>query len=107
MTSILYIDDDEGLARLMQKALANHAIAVDYASGGQESLSKLAAKTYDVIALDHNLGTETGLDLIPQLLEASGGTPIIYVTGCDDANIVMSAPRSGASDYVWKDMHGH
>jgi two-component sensor histidine kinase len=107
MICVLYIDDDEGLARLMQKALASHAITVDHASGGQESLSKLEARSYDAIALDHNLGTETGLDLIPRLTDASGGTPIIYVTGSDDANIVMSALRSGASDYVWKDLNGH
>ena len=107
MTSILYIDDDEGLARLMQKALANHGITVDHAPGGQESCAKLQENDYDAIALDHNLSTETGLDLIPQLSKISPDTPIIYVTGSDDANIVMSALRSGASDYVWKDLNGH
>ena len=107
MTRILYIDDDEGLARLLQKALSQHGMSVEHAPGGQESLAMLQGRDYDVIALDHNLGTETGLDLIPRLNEASRNTPIIYVTGSDDANIVMSALRSGATDYVWKDINGH
>jgi two-component sensor histidine kinase len=107
MTSVLYIDDDEGLARLLQKALSRHDMNVDHASGGSEGLLRLAGQTYDVIALDHNLGSETGLDIIPKLVAASGGAPIIYVTGSDDANIIMSALKAGASDYVWKDINGH
>lgn len=107
MIRVLYIDDDEGLARLLKKALSRHAMDVDHASGGAESLALLKDRTYDVIALDHHLGTETGLDLIADLGRMSANTPIIYVTGSDDANIVMSALRSGASDYVWKDINGH
>ncbi len=107
MIRVLYIDDDEGLALLLKKALSRHAMDVDHASGGVESLALLQERSYDVIALDHHLGTETGLDLIADLSRISGNTPIIYVTGSDDANIVMSALRSGASDYVWKDINGH
>jgi two-component sensor histidine kinase len=107
MTFVLYIDDDEGLARLLQKALSRHDMIVDHASGGAEGLLRLSEKSYDVIALDHNLGSETGLDLIPKLVSAAGGAPIIYVTGSDDANIIMSALRTGASDYVWKDINGN
>jgi len=104
---ILYIDDDEGLARLLKKSLSRHGMDVDHASGSAESLTLLQARNYDAIALDHHLGTETGLDFIGQLTEVSANTPIIYVTGSDDANIVMSALRAGASDYVWKDIQGH
>ncbi len=107
MIRVLYIDDDEGLARLLKKALSRHGMDVDHASGGAESLALLQERSYDAIALDHHLGTETGLDLIDALTSTSGNTPIIYVTGSDDANIVMSALRSGASDYVWKDINGH
>jgi two-component sensor histidine kinase len=107
MTRILYIDDDEGLARLLEKALSRYGMTVDHAPGGQESLALLKQRKYDAIALDHNLGIETGLDLIPRLHEASGGAPVIYVTGSDDANIVMAALKAGASDYVWKDINGH
>lgn len=107
MIRVLYIDDDEGLARLLKKSLSRHGMDVDHASGGSESLTFLRQQAYDVIALDHHLGTETGLDIIAQLTDVSSNTPIIYVTGSDDANIVMSALRSGASDYVWKDINGH
>src|SRR5512136_2190620 len=107
MTKVLYIDDDEGLARLLQKALSRHGMTVEHATGGAESLAQLPTRRYDVIALDHNLGTETGLDLIPKIVSSAGTTPIIYVTGSDDANIIMSALKAGASDYVWKDIHGH
>jgi len=107
MIRVLYIDDDEGLALLLKKSLSRHGMDVDHAGSGSESLSLLRDAAYDVIALDHHLGTETGLDLIAELTNFSGNTPIIYVTGSDDANIVMAALRSGATDYVWKDINGH
>lgn len=105
--TVLYIDDDEGLARLLQKSLSRHGIAVDHATGGADGLGQLKERKYDAIALDHNLGAETGLDLIPRLADAGPNVPIIYVTGSDDANIVMSALKAGASDYVWKDINGN
>lgn len=107
MISVLYIDDDEGLARLLSKALGRHGMTLTHAPGGEQGLAELESATFDIIALDHTLAGETGLDIIPRIRARHGSLPIIYVTGSDDARVAVSALKAGASDYVWKDVDGH
>jgi two-component sensor histidine kinase/CheY-like chemotaxis protein len=104
---ILYIDDDAGLGRLVQKALAPHGIDVHHVETADEGLRRLATETFDLVALDHNLAGETGLDILPKIRNRPDPRPVIYVTGADDARTAVAALKAGAVDYVWKDIHGH
>jgi two-component sensor histidine kinase len=105
--NILYIDDDPGLGRLMQKTLAREGVTVTHVTTSAEGLTLLAEGRFELIALDHNLGHETGLDVIPQIRAVDQAPPIIYVTGSEDARIAVAAMKAGAVDYVWKDVAGH
>lgn len=107
MVQVLYIDDDAGLARLLKRALAAEGMAVHHAESGHRGLEMLATGEFDIVALDHNLIAETGLELIPQLLKQDNAPPIIYVTGSDDVRVAVAALKAGAVDYVWKDVDGH
>ena len=107
MVKVLYIDDDEGLARLLKRALASNGMSVHHAESGRRGLELLRAEAFDAVALDHNLIHETGLDLIPDIVRLEDAPPIIYVTGSDDAHVAVSALKAGAVDYVWKDVDGH
>lgn len=104
---VLYIDDDAGLGRLLQRALAPRGFEVHYVETGDEGLRLLSAKNFDLIALDHDLAHETGLDVIPKIQNLPDPPPVIYVTGSDDARIAVAALKAGAVDYVWKDIQGH
>jgi two-component sensor histidine kinase len=106
LTRLLYIDDDTGLARLLQKALASEVI-LTHAESGKAGLELLATQDFDVIALDHNLINETGLDVLPKIRAMASPPPVIYVTGSEDARIASAALKAGAIDYVWKDTQGH
>lgn len=107
MVKVLYIDDDEGLALLIKRAFAREGLHVEHAQTGREGLALLRQGRFDVVALDHNLVSETGLDLIPHIQLIENAPPIIYVTGSDDVRVAVSALKSGAVDYVWKDVDGH
>lgn len=104
---ILYIDDDVALARLTTKALASAGISVTHAATSREALPLAVTGQFDAIALDHDLISETGLEVIPRILAINNAPPIIYVTGSDDARTAVSALKAGAVDYVWKDVEGH
>lgn len=104
---ILYIDDDAGLGRLMQRALAADGFEVSHVETGEAGLRLLAAGRFDVVALDHTLAGETGLDILPRIRSLPAAPPVIYVTGSDDARIAVAAIKAGAVDYVWKDVEGH
>ena len=104
---ILYIDDDVGLGILLSRALSQSGYQVETVISGDDAMGKLTGGGYDLVALDHNLVNEVGLDLIPQIRALPDAPPIIYVTGSEDARIAVAALKAGAVDYVWKDVQGH
>jgi two-component sensor histidine kinase len=101
-TTILYIDDDEALGVLLRKKLARHGFNVINAIDRKSGLSRLAGGGIDVIALDHYLLGETGLDILPVIAEMPDHPPVVYVTGSGDASIAVEALKRGADDYVTK-----
>jgi len=104
---ILYVDDDAGLAVLMRRALAPRGYEVDHVLDGDEALARLAEGRYHVVALDHILEEESGLDVLARIRALPDAPPVIYVTGSDDVRVAVTALKSGAIDYVWKDVQGH
>jgi two-component sensor histidine kinase len=103
---ILYIDDDPGLGRLVQRALAPLGFEVRHAETAAEGMRLLEGGGFVAVALDHDLGAETGLDLLPRIAALPDAPPVIYVTGSDDARVAVAALKAGAVDYVWKDVQG-
>ena len=61
---ILYIEDDPGLARLVQKRLQRGGYVVDIASDGEEGIKRYEADSYDIMFVDQNLPVYDGLEVI-------------------------------------------
>lgn len=104
---ILYLDDDAGLGVLLGRALTPRGYVVESVETGEDALARLNAASFDVVAMDHNLTNEIGLDVIPRIRALPDAPPIIYVTGSEDVRIAVAALKAGAVDYVWKDVQGH
>ncbi len=101
---LLYIDDDRGLSRLVQKELARHGYEVTCAPDGDAGLQALAEAEYDICALDHYMPGRDGLDVLPDILAMTAPPPVVYVTGAQEGRIAVAALRAGAADYVIKDV---
>ncbi|MBB3308930.1 two-component sensor histidine kinase [Rhizobium sp. BK196] len=99
---ILYIDDDEELALLMQKNLGRRGFTLEWASDGATGLALLAEGGIDAVVLDHFLKAETGLDILPRIVAIPDHPPVIYATGSGDTSIAVAALKAGADDYVLK-----
>lgn len=101
---LLYIDDDRGLSRLVQKELERHGYQVVCAPDADAGYEALKAETFDVCALDHYMPGREGLDVLPDILALPEPPPVVYVTGAQDGRIAVAALRAGAADYVIKDV---
>lgn len=101
---LLYIDDDRGLSRLVQKELGRHGYEVTCAPDADAGYEALKAGRFDVCALDHYMPGRDGLDVLPDILSLPDPPPVVYVTGAQDGRIAVSALRYGAADYVIKDV---
>lgn len=101
---LLYIDDDRGLSRLVQKELGRHGYDVTCAPDADAGYEALQAGAFDVCALDHYMPGREGLDVLPDILALPSPPPVVYVTGAQDGRIAVAALRAGAADYVIKDV---
>jgi two-component sensor histidine kinase/CheY-like chemotaxis protein len=104
--NILYIDDDEGLRRLVSRTLEREGIRVVTEPDGESGLRALATEQFDVIALDQNMPGLDGLATLTRIHAIANHPPVIFVTGAQDSKLVVTALRAGAFDYVVKDAHG-
>ena len=66
-SNTLIVEDEEALARSMQRILKSRGIAVDTAFSGAEARERLAAGSYAVVLLDVRLPDESGYGLLGEL----------------------------------------
>jgi len=100
--NVLYIDDDATLGRLVQRMLARHSYVVEHVETAEAGLARAAAGELDVVILDHDLGTASGLDVLAALATSEAPLPVIYVTASSELSIAVTALKAGAMDYVVK-----
>ena len=95
--NVLYIDDDDGLRRLVSRSLEREGIRVVTAPSGESGLKSLAAEEFDVIALDQNMPGLDGLGTLERIHAIPNHPPVIFVTGEQNTNLVITALKGGAS----------
>ncbi|SMF76285.1 sensor histidine kinase [Allosphingosinicella indica] len=103
---ILYIDDDEGLRRLAERALSRRGYHVETAANGIEGVAKAEAGAFDLVAVDHYMPGQDGLTTLAQLGALPNPPSIVYVTGSDESSVAVAALKAGAVDYVVKGAGG-
>jgi len=104
--TLLYIDDDEALARLVSRGLTRSGFNVVHATGGQQGLHRLAQGGIDVIALDQYMPGLDGLETLEQIMAIPDAPPVVFVTAAQDSAIAVTALKAGAADYLVKDTQG-
>ena len=105
-TRILYMEDDKGIARLVQKKLEQAGYVVDIARDGEEGLTIYATGSYYVVLVDHSMPVHDGLEVIHTMVSRGTLPPTIMVTGAGNEQIAVEAMKLGASDYITKDVEG-
>ncbi|WGD30339.1 response regulator [Ancylobacter sp. WKF20] len=99
---VLYIDDDPGMGRLVQKALTRRGYEVELAGDAESGLRRIDEDGIHVVALDHFLPTGTGIDVLAALRGRPGAPPVVYVTASSETTVAVQALKAGAVDYVPK-----
>ena len=105
-TTLLYIDDDEALARLVDRGLTRRGFHVVHAPSGAEGLARLQQGDIDVVALDQYMPDLDGLETLARIMAVPDAPPVVFVTASQDSTIAVTALKAGAADYLVKDIHG-
>ncbi|WP_441256458.1 sensor histidine kinase [Bradyrhizobium sp. 482_C4_N1_1] len=112
--TLLYIDDDAALARLVERGLTRRGYKVIHAASGEEGLERIrragtqnsADGCIDVVALDQYMPGLDGLETLEQIMAIPGAPPVVFVTASQDSSIAVTALKAGAADYLVKDVKG-
>jgi len=99
---ILYIDDDAGLRRLVEKLLGRRGHSVTTAENGTEGIELARARDFEIIAVDHYMPGLDGLATLDELRQLPNCPPVVYVTGSEESTVAVAALKAGAFEYVVK-----
>jgi len=99
--TILIIDDESQIRRLLRISLEANEFKVLEAQSGHEGLIAIAMNHPDVILLDLGLPDEDGLVILKKIREWST-IPVIVLTVEDSEQIKVNALDIGADDFVTK-----
>ncbi|WP_277600234.1 sensor histidine kinase [Tsuneonella rigui] len=99
---MLYVDDDDALRRLTQRALGRRGFEVEVAESADTGLARLRDEQFDLVAIDHYMPGKSGLDLLAEIVALEEHPPVVFVTGNDDTAVAVKALHAGALDFVVK-----
>ena len=99
---ILVVEDEERLARLISRVLAEEGYAVETEANGRQALMRALADEYDLLIVDWMLPDLSGVQLVKRLRAAEVGTPAIMLTARDQVEDRVEGLDAGADDYLPK-----
>ncbi|MGH2972832.1 MAG: response regulator transcription factor [Gaiellaceae bacterium] len=100
--TILVVDDDAGLRRALRRVLSAHGFDVEVAAGGEEALSQLRARPFDLVVLDVMMPGSDGIEVCETLRAEGDELPVLMLTARDAVRDRVAGLDSGADDYLVK-----
>ncbi len=100
--TILVIDDERSIRRLLQKELATEFREVMTAENAAMAMKMIRNHWFDVIILDLRLPDTQDLDFLIKIKESVLQTEVVVITGHGDIEIAVKAMKLGACDFIRK-----
>src|SRR6516165_2300080 len=100
--SVLVVDDESALRKVIRASLAASGFAVEEAGNGADALSVVHQRPFDLVLLDVNMPGMTGVEACRKIRAYAPRTGIVMVTVRDAEEDKVRALEAGADDYVTK-----
>ena len=101
--TILVVDDDPGIARLIARELRREGHHAATVGSGEEAIAWMQDHKANLVLLDLKLPGLRGTDLIDRLDGFHDHLPFIVITGQGDERVAVDMMKRGALDYLVKD----
>jgi two-component system, OmpR family, KDP operon response regulator KdpE len=100
--SVLVVDDEPALRKVIRASLAASGFAVDEAGTGKDAVAAIRQRQYDIVLLDINMPGISGVEACRQIRALAPRAGIVMVTVRDAEEDKVRALEAGADDYVTK-----
>ncbi len=102
MPTVLIVDDDPKLLKMLQRTLVYENLNVLTAGNGLEALPMVSSQKPDLIIVDWMMPKMDGLTFIQKLRDEANQTMILMLTARDAIENRVEGLESGADDYLVK-----
>jgi len=102
MSTILIVDDEKNLRRVLQNALEAEGHTVLQAATGEEALERFAKSPCDLVLLDMILPDLNGLQVLQRVKRHAPDVPVVIMTAFSEVRSAVEAMKAKAADYVCK-----
>ena len=101
---VILVVDDEGIIReLCERALKGYSVL--QAGSCREALQTYKQESVDLVLTDVMMPGESGLELLRQIKEHDPNAAVIIMTGFSDKEIILTALKDGAADFISKPLN--
>jgi two-component system NtrC family response regulator len=100
--SILVVDDDESLRRIMQLQLEEAGFTALAVSNGADALARMEDFAPALVITDLKMPGMSGLELLGNLRHGFPETTVIIITAFGAVSTAVEAMKAGAYDYITK-----
>ena len=101
-TTILIVDDEPSIRKLLKRALRRSGRRLVGASNGHRALILASRQKVDVVLLDLKMPGMSGIRVLERLLEVDPGMVVIVITAYGSIETARQAMRLGAYEYLTK-----
>ncbi|RXJ97326.1 two-component system response regulator [Malaciobacter molluscorum] len=99
---LLLLEDDITLSDTIIEYFEENNFEVDSAYDGEEALSKVYEKSYDLLLLDVNVPLLNGFEVLQEIRKNQNKTPAIFITSLNSMQSLEEGFDSGCDDYIRK-----
>lgn len=99
---LLYVEDEERLAKAVRSGLEEEGYAVDWTPDGEEGFYFAENCPYDLILLDRILPKMDGIEVLQKIRDRGIQTPVIMLTALGAIPDRVDGLKRGADDYLVK-----
>ncbi|MCL1950419.1 MAG: response regulator transcription factor [Turicibacter sp.] len=105
MNTILIVEDDPNIRKLMKEVLAQHGYEAVVATDGEDALDVMDKTHIDLMVVDIMMPRMDGYELTRILRESGSQVPILMATAKEDFDYKKKGFNFGADDYMTKPLN--
>src|SRR5262245_4302216 len=102
MPTLLVVDDEPAIRELLRRAFCEPEVALRSAASAAEGVDSFSRSRPDVVIMDVNLGSQSGLETFSQLQKIDARVPVIVITGEGSTETAIKAMAQVAYEYLRK-----
>ncbi len=100
--SVLIIDDEAAIRESLQTLLEFEGYSVEVANDGEEGLTRIAERPFDLVLLDFALPERNGVEILREIRERDSELPVIMITAYGTVENAVNAMQAGATNFIQK-----